>query len=215
MGTANASPLLPKRIPGIDLKKGLNTVSGNDKLFHRLLLQFRKDYQGLGEEIKSAYYAGDHERARNLAHTIKGVAGNIAASEVHRTAAELETCIREEKHGQFPKFQSAFSRALEEVLLALKTLRDSKATNPSAPGKAPSTKADPESLSPVLRRLSDKLRANSMDADLESGELLDALKGTPQETLSLAIDESLSTFNFEEAREAVEKLASELGVELT
>ncbi len=207
--------LLPRRIPGIDLKKGLNTVGGNEKLFHRLLLQFRKDYLGLGEELKEAYYAGDPERARNLAHTIKGVAGNIAATQVHQAAAELESCIREEKHGRFPKFQSAFSRALEEVLLSLKVLKDPNATSPPVQSAEVQRQADPGALGPVLQRLSDKLKANSMDADLESGELLDALKGTPQETLALAIDESLSTFDFEDAREAVEKLASELDVTLT
>ena len=49
-----------------------------------------------------AWEKGDMETARRLAHTIKGVSGNVGAEEVQREAASLESVIKNGDEGLFP-----------------------------------------------------------------------------------------------------------------
>lgn len=82
-------------IKGLDTKDGLNRVAGNRKLYLKLLRQF-VDQQGPAlEQIAEALGKGEEAVAERLAHTLKGVAGNIGAKEVQSAAARVEKLIRE------------------------------------------------------------------------------------------------------------------------
>src|SRR5438046_2205311 len=68
---------------GLDAQDGLQRVAGNQKLYLKLLRQF-VDQQGKAPgQIASALTRGDAALAERLAHTLKGVAGNIGAKPVH------------------------------------------------------------------------------------------------------------------------------------
>ena len=50
----------------------------------------------VANDIKNALDMDDLETATGLAHTIKGLAGNIGAKELHLVAVDLETALRQE-----------------------------------------------------------------------------------------------------------------------
>jgi PAS domain S-box-containing protein len=116
-------PGAPAALPpleGIDSNAGLAVCGGNLDLYRRLLLKFRKGYEGFESRIESALDEEDLETATRLAHTMKGVAANLGALETSATAAALETlckeggqadCIREELN----RLQSALSVVLGSV----------------------------------------------------------------------------------------------------
>jgi len=82
-------------VPGLDTADGLTRVAGNRKLYVKLLRQF-VDQQGPAVgQISTALAGGDAPLAERLAHTLKGVAGNIGAKGVQSTAGALEKLIRE------------------------------------------------------------------------------------------------------------------------
>ena len=66
-------------IPGLDAKDGLSRVAGNRKLYLKLLRQFVEQQGPAVEQITTALAQGDVALAERLAHTLKGVAGNIGA----------------------------------------------------------------------------------------------------------------------------------------
>jgi two-component system sensor histidine kinase/response regulator len=100
-------------INGVDIKDGLARVAGNQKLYQKLLRQFTEQ-QGLAAgEIANALVTGDNALAERLAHTLKGVAGNIGAKSVHAAAGALEKVIRERAKGD--QLQAGL-RQLEVVL---------------------------------------------------------------------------------------------------
>ena len=78
-------------IKGVDVSGGLKRVAGNKKLYRDFLNKFIADQEDAAVRIKKSLDEGDRILAERLAHTIKGVAGNIGAGGVQEIAAELET----------------------------------------------------------------------------------------------------------------------------
>jgi two-component system, sensor histidine kinase and response regulator len=82
-------------IEGLDTKDGLARVAGNRKLYLKLLRQFAEQQGPSAEQITTALAQGDAALAERLAHTLKGVAGNIGAKPVQAAAGALEKLIRD------------------------------------------------------------------------------------------------------------------------
>ena len=80
---------------GLDTKDGLTRVAGNRKLYLKLLRQFAEQQGPSVEQITTALAQGDTTLAERLAHTLKGVAGNIGAKPVQAAAGTLEKLIRD------------------------------------------------------------------------------------------------------------------------
>jgi len=77
-------------IDGIDTGAGIRRVMGNRKLYLDLLKRFVEGQRDAPERILGSLATGDRKTAERMAHTLKGVAGNIGAAEVQGIAEELE-----------------------------------------------------------------------------------------------------------------------------
>jgi HPt (histidine-containing phosphotransfer) domain-containing protein len=82
-------------VEGLDTKDGLARVAGNRKLYLKLLRQFVEQQGPALEQISAGLAAGDAALAERLAHTLKGVAGNIGAKGIQAAAGVVEKLIRE------------------------------------------------------------------------------------------------------------------------
>jgi len=82
-------------IANLDAAAGLSRVGGNKKLYLKLLRQFVEQQGQFVTHISEAQAKGDTPLAERLAHTLKGVAGNIGATQVQFAAGALEKCIRD------------------------------------------------------------------------------------------------------------------------
>jgi len=83
------------QIDGLDRAAGLRRVGGNNKLYVKLLRQFATQQSDAVGQIRAALATNDFESATRLAHTLKGVAGNLGAEEVQLAAAAVETLLRD------------------------------------------------------------------------------------------------------------------------
>jgi two-component system sensor histidine kinase/response regulator len=91
-GAADAA--LPA-IAGLDMHDGLTRVGGNRGLYVKLLRRFVDEQGAAVLMVRDALRTGDVETAARVAHSLKGVAGNLGAKQVHMAAGELEQTIRE------------------------------------------------------------------------------------------------------------------------
>ena len=85
--TNQAKPVedcLPQSLPGFDLAAGLVRLMGNKRLYRKLLLDLSANYGGAAVEIREALAANDFDRAHSLIHNLKGLAGNLAATDLRR-----------------------------------------------------------------------------------------------------------------------------------
>lgn len=108
---------LPEELPNLDQAVGLARLGGNKRLFKSLLLKILEDYADADVVIKSDLEKGNHEQAHILAHSIKGVAGNVGAKDLQTAAGALEADI---KAGQADtNILSNFSGALKALMSSL------------------------------------------------------------------------------------------------
>jgi HPt (histidine-containing phosphotransfer) domain-containing protein len=109
-------------LPGISVEDSLARLGGNMKLYRELLVEFHRDYSDTADQIREALASGDREQAQRLAHTVKGVSGNIGAEELHERAGELESAIRHGVSDEIETLTNRFSETLSDIIDSLKIL---------------------------------------------------------------------------------------------
>ena len=130
----------PKSLPGFDLQDGLKRLQGNKKLYRKLLLDFSATYADTAGDIRQALDAEDFEQAHSQIHNLKGLAGNLAATDLQAAAADLEKLVKDgppksvsgqELNQTFERLEDALQAALESVG-ALGTPLSEKPAKPTA-----------------------------------------------------------------------------------
>jgi HPt (histidine-containing phosphotransfer) domain-containing protein len=115
---------LPESLSGFDLADGLRRLQGNKKLYRKLLLGFAADYNAVANEICQALDAMDFDQAHSLVHNLKGMAGNLAATDLQAAAVSLEKLVKrveekappaEELDLRFSELENALNQALESA----------------------------------------------------------------------------------------------------
>ena len=114
-------------LEGVNTEDGLARTQGNTKLYLKLLKKVRESQKDFIIDFTMACDEADWELAERLAHTLKGVAGNVGASRVQKCCDVLEKQSTEEQVSQ-TDIQEA-ENALNIVLTSLATLPDSPASN--------------------------------------------------------------------------------------
>ena len=106
-------------IDEIDMVDGLRRVSGNKKLYIKLLFQFVKEHSNDAEKIKDAVINNNLEIGNRLAHTIKSTAGNIGASKLYDIAGELESILRSDNMENLDDIHAIFSNELTKTITSI------------------------------------------------------------------------------------------------
>jgi CheY-like chemotaxis protein len=115
---------LPESLPGFDLTDGLKRLQGNKTLYRKLLLNFATDYGETANDIRTALDAKDFDRAHSLVHNLKGLAGNLAATDLQASAVNLEKLVKgvkkktppaKELNLRFSELEAALNHALESA----------------------------------------------------------------------------------------------------
>jgi two-component system sensor histidine kinase/response regulator len=133
---AQIGPDLPV-FDGLDTIDGLTRVAGNRKLYLKLLRQFLEQNRAVDIQISTALAQGDVALAERLAHTLKGVAGNIGAKPIHAAAGKVEKLIREKSEPKDTETALVELAAVLDPLLAeLRGALGSAEENPTTPSVA-------------------------------------------------------------------------------
>jgi CheY-like chemotaxis protein len=128
-GPVPAAPVedsFPQALPGFDLAAGLQRLQGNRRLYKKLLLDFTANYDRVAGDIRNALDADDIDHANSLVHGLKGVAGNLAATELHAATIEMEELVKQGKKRQFPvrdELDSKLDKLEKEISHTLESIR--------------------------------------------------------------------------------------------
>jgi PAS domain S-box-containing protein len=149
-------------ISGVDIAGGLKRVAGNTKLYMNFLRKFSEGQKDAPLRIEEALNAGNRTLAERLAHTVKGVAGNIGAGEVQEVAAELELAIRKNRSSKSireinKRFAEFLAQLIENLRKALDNIQKEAENKPSAI-------SDPTAIKPIFTKLVALLQANDSEA---------------------------------------------------
>ncbi len=91
---ADANNVASLQIPGLDVHIGLSRVNGKGAFYLSLLRKFAASQASAAEDIRLAMAAEDWTRAERTAHTLKGLAATLGATEVHELAERVERLIK-------------------------------------------------------------------------------------------------------------------------
>ena len=84
-----------KTIEGLDVRQGLTTTQEDAALYLRLLKMFAGTQEHFAETFESARNSPEPQAAEREAHTLKGMAATIGATEVYKAASALEQACRQ------------------------------------------------------------------------------------------------------------------------
>jgi CheY-like chemotaxis protein len=205
------APFLPD-LPGISVQSGLRKVSGNRKLYLKLLSKFRGNHSDVAHDIRKALDDDDPETATRLAHTVKGVAGNIGALDLHLAAADLEAALKQARTENLPGLLEAFSESLD---LVINSIADLERKNRNTSETQRSVRPVPESMDRdrVLSLLS-QLRKFLEEDDTQAIRTLEALRevlpaGIAEDQLT-DLEKHIEGYDFEDALETLAEVAQAL-----
>jgi signal transduction histidine kinase/CheY-like chemotaxis protein len=202
-GVPGEEPVCARRL---DTRLGLARVRGNAALYHRLLQEFHEKFVTAASAIRERLEAGDAPGARRLAHTLKGVAGNIGAMALYHAVLAFEDCVREADR------DCSLSLArLAEALTEVEARIADELASSAAPGGAgsPDTTLAPGEVLDKLAALQNMLAQNdagSLELFQAFGQALERL--APKAAASL--EEALRRYDFREAGRQAEALTAAL-----
>ena len=205
-GAANEEVVEIPALEGVDTEEGLATTQNNARLYRKLLVKFRDSERDFAERFRAALSAGDSDAATRTAHTLKGVAGNVAALGVQEAAKALEAACR---GGEAGAAIEALLETVEGELALVMAALDGLETEEA--GAASKGEIDREALLPLLTRLRELLEEDDTDA----AEVIDALEpllaGTSHAAALKRVAAPIDDYDFEEALEAFEDLERGIG----
>ncbi len=146
---------LPESLSGFDIQAGLVRLMGNKRLYRKLLLDFGANYNATAEEIRTALMADDFDQAHSLIHNLKGLAGNLEATDLQAASAGLEKLVKGQTRTSSSSVEVnqqlvALEKALSRALAAVQSLAPDTEKIVLPGTEDPDTSASFEQLKPFL-----------------------------------------------------------------
>jgi CheY-like chemotaxis protein len=202
--------------PGVDRIAGLRRLAGNEALYRKLLVGFHRDYASGAAPLRAAIDEGRADDAGRWLHTLKGVAGNIGAMDLHRAAQELESAMRvgdeARSAGLLPGLERELSRIVEGLGPLAREAEEARAEAEASGGPADGA-VDRDALESSIRELSRLVRSNNPDAEAALEGVRAALNGARGKEVE-GVAQALDMFDFRGAEKALADLATVEGVPL-
>lgn len=193
-------------LAGFDFAAGLRRLGGNRERYLKILAQFCSRYDRTAQEIQEALQAGDLPTAQRLAHSLKGLAGNIGALRLYQASSELDSALRQSDAPSAAPLLQEFDQALQQALEVFRGLTP-MITSPSARRPLQTMTAEEKrKILAYLEQLEDFLRSS----DLEAQDILEEF-GNYLNTARLELDlhslrEAIEVYDFDAALERLEVL---------
>jgi PAS domain S-box-containing protein len=201
--TASGDEIIFPELAGVDVAAGLERTAGNKRLYLDLLAQFAARHESTGSRIKEALDSGDHNQAERLAHSLKGVAGNLGMNQIFVLAGTLENAIRESQTGAkglIEEFTSALDRQIRIIRAAL------LAESVDVGKRFDVRPAERGEALAAIARLRERLEASAADAPRVFAEVSGILRGTVAAGRLDVLGASVKAFDFDAALSKLEEI---------
>jgi HPt (histidine-containing phosphotransfer) domain-containing protein len=146
---------------------------------------------------------GDKELSVRLAHTVKGVAGNLGAVELNLIAAKIEAALKNDQlvadSDLIVEFEMKLNLALSEIMI-WKMERKKEAVIETA------GELDPDKLRIMISELKKLLEDNDFESSKKIDEILNLPGISPYKKLLKEIENSVKNYEYDDAIKKLEDL---------
>ena len=200
---------------GIDVSKALHKLGGNWKLFQNMLLSFQQQYDDADQQLIKEFDVNSDESDENalrLIHTVKGLAGSIAANKLHKKSIQLESAMKSvspnislnDVADAFDEFVKELRKICDAISSWNKLEHSSKAQS-DIEQESKASSMSSEDLKFKVNELIDLLEENNFHAEELAKVLLTQFEGTKYEPLFETIVSSINVFDFQNAKKALQE----------
>jgi CheY-like chemotaxis protein len=206
-------PVQPaSEIPGIDMPVAMKRLMGNRRLLERLLRDFVRDYAGICSQIVQALDSGDPGSVGSILHSMKGVAGNLAASAVYDIVVSLEEAIRLKDRARMDQLLVKLGNAMNIIVESAKQLLPEGEDLVKPVQIADRAILNPAELTRPIIELDNLLKSNNLAASSQFDELEKILAGSEMDNQLMQMRTCLNRLDYREAKRYLEAIAHRLGV---
>jgi len=199
------------RVAGLDTAEALARVGGNAGLLRKMMSMFRESQANAIIEIRNACAAGERKTAERLAHTLKGLAGNIGATELFEASRQLEFALQPEQKEIPQDLMARVENLLVSLFSAIDRVVQTKETEDKSKSNAP---PDVAALTPLLRDLARLLADDDGEATTRIEPLAALLKDSTLADDYRCLDKLIENFAFAEALALLRRIAAKLSIQL-
>lgn len=177
----------------IDFGFGLSQLSGSEDLLITLLGKIKKEYAECDQTLETLFEHSDWEAAKILAHTLKGVSGNLGCIALHNASKSLDDSLKHEnkKPDKFDVFCSVLHATMKQITLVEQagTVADIAKSNASSDSNYNSPEAK--------QSLIDLLNENAFISPEVLDEYLQKIELPKEEKAQ--IEQSINLLNYHQA----------------
>lgn len=189
-------------IDGLDVELGLKRVIGKKPLYLNMLRNYLKNQANTSNELRAALTANDYTTAERVAHSAKGVNGNIGATHLQTMATEIETMIRENAESDSIIEKITPFEIEQNVMIA-----ELKACLPADAAELAAASIDTSKSAEVLQKFGQLLAENDSEADDIFEDNLDLIRATLGAETFSKMNSAMQQFNFKKALEILNQAA--------
>jgi CheY-like chemotaxis protein len=201
--TSAGDEIFLPELAGIDVAAGLERTAGNKRLYRDLLVQFADRHESTGNRIKESNESGDHNQAERLAHSLKGVAGNLGINHIFALAGNLERAISE-SHAGTAALIAELTSALDGQIRIIRAVLLADSVDEGK--RLDARPAERREALAAIARLRERLAASAADAPRVFAEVAEILRGAVAAWQLDALGASVKAFDFEAALSKLEEV---------
>lgn len=183
-------------IDGLNVKRGLENLAGSRRGYSRVLKSFKEDYADAAKKMNTSLALGEFNEAAALAHSTKGVAGNMGAERLYRAALDIETIIK----AQSLEWEEPRVRYENELKILLEGLQ--KFSDVVIKHNGP-VQYNPVTVRRIIAHLFSLLEEGDAMSVEVMEELRQALRGKNVETELDEIGSYLDNYDFDDAAKSL------------
>jgi HPt (histidine-containing phosphotransfer) domain-containing protein len=175
-------------------------------LYRDLLAQFAVKQESAAVRISQALASGDRGKAERLAHSLKGVAGNLGMNEIFQTAGKLEGAIRASQAG----IEDLIEELASVVDRHIQTMRAALSAGSVEGGKRFDARpAERGEALTAIARLRERLEKSAADAPRAFTDTAEILQRTVVAWRLDALGAAVKTFDFDAALAMLDEISEE------
>ncbi len=190
--------------PELDIDRGLQLVQNSTRLYQRIFDRFSSNQRHVVNMISKAMEANKPDEAVRIAHTLKGVAGNLSSSKLVELARQLELDLNE--HLPYQDVLEQIAQLVASICEAIDRAKPQQEAG-LTPSLVPLSRED-------LKQALTLLRQSLEEADSDAVAQIDALKPRVSSDLWRQLSPALAMINqyqFDEAVDLINEVLVELG----
>lgn len=201
----------------LNADEGLQRLMGDKALYRKLLGQLCQQLRGPYAQLVTTLSrldttstAGDFAVAQSLAHSLKGLAGNLAQTHLAAVAAELDKCLRQRQVPPRELIDRYACIRAQSVMQAGQYLAEHEMT--SIWESLPLSPANLDQARALLARLAAAIAANQFIPEDELERVGRALPAVLRQSHWPAVEQALDALDFDAAGKALASLLAAIEV---